>query len=156
MIAKFQFSDPQNWHCTLNFIGEVDESRQDDLIVIGNSAAKEFSRFPIVLRGMGAFSNLKKAHALWVGVNVAPQLIALHLKLRSFLMVAEFVQEERAYVPHVTLAKRKGGDVDLPTVLAPYRQTEFGEIQVKDFLLYSSVWGKKVSTYRPLRHFVFS
>ena len=63
--------DPENYHVTLRFIGNVDDPLADDIA----DALHQISRssFELKLEGLGAFGN-RQPHSLWAGLKRAPAL----------------------------------------------------------------------------------
>ena len=129
---------PENFHITLSFIGDVEESRLEDLheILAGIGGAP----FSLTLSGTGSFGS-KTPKALWVGLEPAPDLEALQHKIAGRLTRAEFISETRKYAPHVTLAymraAKQAKDPKLgpwfertaPFLAAPFEATAFALIE---------------------------
>ena len=91
----------ENLHATLAFIGSVPRDDVARLLAIGGSLTVE--RFAVELDRVGSF---RGARVAWLGAShVPPQLQKLHATLGSALAAQGFPVEERAYHPHVTLAR---------------------------------------------------
>lgn len=104
-IAGARWTTQDHLHLTLNFIGDVDDARaaaaQDALQTVRSPA------FDLALAGAGSFRGRDGA-ILWAGCHGGPALPALHGVLRQALRAAGCRLEERAYAPHITLARVKG------------------------------------------------
>ena len=63
--------DPENYHITLRFIGDIDEPTADE---IAHALARvDRPGFDLSLEGLGAFGS-RKPHSLFAGVKVSPAL----------------------------------------------------------------------------------
>jgi len=89
-------------HLTLAFLGEVDEARREALR--GVAAALRAQPFVLRLDRVGSF---RRARVAWAGASEAPaQLLALQSSLEEALRAEGFDPEERAFHPHITLARK--------------------------------------------------
>ena len=126
-------------HVTLAFYGEVDERAADDL-------ASELSRIPggpfeIELKGVGAFGDAHRSHAVWAGVEPNERLTVLAGRCRSAAERAGVRMEPRAYRPHVTLAylKTQTDPARVGAWIANHNLLHSPPIRIDRFGLYSSV-----------------
>lgn len=107
--ARWQSED--QLHLTLRYIGEVDRHRAGD--VHAALGAVHHPSFALALSGIGAFERRGLADSVWAGVTPHEPLRALHKKVDAALARVGVAPDERAYLPHVTLArlKRSSGPV---------------------------------------------
>ena len=107
--ARWQSDD--QLHLTLRFIGEVDRHLAED--VHAALGVIHHPRFEVALSGIGGFERRGQPHALWAGVAPHEPLKALHKKIDQALGRAGIGPDERAYLPHITLARlnRSSGPV---------------------------------------------
>ena len=104
-LSGARWIDPENYHLTLRFIGDIDERTADDI-------ADALSRVrrpavPVRFSGVGAFGGAKP-HALYAGVAPAPELADLQAEHERILQRIGLPSEGRKYAPHVTLARLRG------------------------------------------------
>ena len=59
--------EPDNYHITLRFLGDIDPSSTVRLKGLATEVAGECGAFSIALREIGAFPSLDRARVLWVG-----------------------------------------------------------------------------------------
>ena len=107
--ARWQSDD--QIHLTLRFIGEVDRHRAGDIhAALG---AIHHPRFEIALSGVGLFDRRGLPETVWAGVAPHDRLKTLHKKVDQALTRVGVEPDQRAYFPHVTLArlKRSSGSV---------------------------------------------
>ena len=114
--------DPEGIHLTLKFLGNIPSKRVTEITEAMKKAAQGISPFLLEISGLGAFPSLKQARVLWVGVSgELDKLSRLQQNIDSALAVLGFANEERPFVPHLTLARIREG------ASAPER-TSFGEL----------------------------
>jgi RNA 2',3'-cyclic 3'-phosphodiesterase len=147
-VPEARWVDPENFHLTLRFIGEVDEPTAEEI-----AAALSRLRMPsftLVLDGMGYFESRGRLRALWVGVRPEPALDALRRKVESTVVAAGLEAEKRKFKPHVTLARFSRTPVEAAgpflAMHAGIRSTAFA---VESMTLFESVLGQGAPTYYP-------
>lgn len=102
-----------NIHLTLAFVGEIAVARMPALFAVG--AALRAHGVSVELDAQGGF---RRAGVAWIAPSALPQaLMDLASTLHSALDAAGFLQEERPFQPHLTLARRCRG---------PYRHGPVG------------------------------
>jgi RNA 2',3'-cyclic 3'-phosphodiesterase len=129
--------DPENYHITLRFIGDVDHAVAnevtDALDRLANSEA-----FNIRLSHLGAFGG-DKPRALFVGVDNNPAMQRLQAAQERVLQRLGLEPESRKFTPHVTLARLRGTSAeDIARFMAFAGRFEPLEFPVGRFVLFSS------------------
>jgi 2'-5' RNA ligase len=130
----------ESLHITLRFLGEIPQSRINDIVRALSSV--KFGRFRITLAGIGAFPDASRPRVVWVGVSQgAGELIRLAGVVREAVDKYAEHQEGREFVPHATIGRLKSGrNADrLREVIARYRDAEFGTVLVDSIKLKRSV-----------------
>ena len=107
--ARWQ-SDEQ-LHLTVRFIGEVDRHQARDIHAALGSIHQ--TRFEIALDGIRTFDHRGQPETVWAGVTPHGPLDSLHKKVDQAIARVGIPPEQRAYTPHITLArlKRSSGSV---------------------------------------------
>jgi 2'-5' RNA ligase len=97
--------DPENYHITLRFIGDIDERTGEEIA----EALTRVRRPGVAVRlsGLGSFGGAKP-HALWARVEPSPLLAELQAEHERILQRLGLPPEGRKYTPHVTLARLRG------------------------------------------------
>jgi 2'-5' RNA ligase len=157
---------PESLHVTLKFIGEQPESTVEQIkLVLGtiNAAPTE-----IQFRGYGFFPTVKSARVFWIGMEAGPQLASLAGAIDDRVASLGIPKEERAFSPHLTLARGPGGSGSprwrkgdgpnrtfqrLQEKLAVLPAPEFGTMTAREFFLYQSQLSPKGSKYTKLARF---
>lgn len=156
----------ESLHVTLKFIGEQPEEKVDAIkqALAGISAVATEINF----RGYGFFPTAKSARVFWIGMEAGPSLAALAAAIDEKMPVLGIAKEERAFSPHLTLARSSGGSGSprwrkgdrpnrtfqhLQEKLAPLPVPEFGTMTPREFFLYQSQLSPKGSKYSKLAKF---
>ncbi|MFR6095382.1 MAG: RNA 2',3'-cyclic phosphodiesterase [Dysosmobacter welbionis] len=96
--GRGSFPPPENLHLTLAFLGEAED------LTRARAALSEVSCRPFSLAvggPPGHFGDL-----LWAGVRADPALEELAVSLQADLRSRGFCQEDRPWLPHITLVRR--------------------------------------------------
>jgi RNA 2',3'-cyclic 3'-phosphodiesterase len=108
--ANVRWGDPASWHLTVAFLGNVDPSLIEPLAACLRQVASQFEPFTVQLRpsaGRGARSSV-----LWIELEPSEPLAAVAAAVRSGLrelgLPARLRDEDRAFRPHLTLARARG------------------------------------------------
>ena len=96
----------ENIHLTLKFFGNVAVDRVPNISAAAARAAKEFSSFPIGVGTTGVFPRPSRPQVLWIGVSDSTgKLSNLQQRLEEECEIEGFEKEDRAFKPHLTLAR---------------------------------------------------
>jgi 2'-5' RNA ligase len=128
--------DPENYHLTLRFIGDVDgATARDFTAALGAIVAAPFE---LRLNGLGSFGG-GKPRAIFAGVAPSEGLESLRRANERAAREAGLPPEGRNFRPHVTLARLKGARAD---AVAQYLERQGGiapeAFTVSRFVLFSS------------------
>lgn len=96
--------DPENYHITLRFIGDIDDRTADEVVAALDRVHRE--PLEISLNGLGSFGN-GKPHAVWARVELTDALSELQAEQERILQRLLLPPERRKYTPHVTVARCK-------------------------------------------------
>lgn len=107
---------PENWHLTLRFLGEVDETAADRVIREVDAAGRG-PAFPIRWGSLGAFPRPRRASVLWLGLESgAVEAERLAAVVEEAVEAAGFPPEDRPFRSHLTLSRLRP-DQDVTPVL---------------------------------------
>ena len=145
--AAASWSRVENIHLTLKFFGNVEVKRIEKVSAAAERAVKEFSTFQIGVGGTGVFPRASRPQVLWIGVtDPSGQLTALQKKFENECAAEGFPKEDRAYKPHLTIARLRKPEVSLADA---HLKMQFEPIQVaiKDLVVFRSELSPKGSKY---------
>jgi len=138
--ADVRWLDPQTFHLTLKFLGNVPDARVPAVsaalegVVSGPTLALE-------AHGLGAFPSLRRPRVLWAGIaGGAPRLVALALNVDRALAALGFPPEERPFRAHLTIGRvRSPRDAGaLAKAVEAEATTALGAWTVGEVILYQS------------------
>jgi 2'-5' RNA ligase len=128
--------DPENYHITLRFIGDIDEPTADE--IAGALVRVQRPRFSVALEGLGAFGS-RKPHAVYAAVKASPALTVLQAEQERIIQRIGLEPERRKFTPHVTLARMKNAsEPDVAGYLALRGDFRTAAFPVGRFVLLSS------------------
>lgn len=105
-----RWAQPEHWHLTLAFLGDVPDDNADRLIEHLTPVARQTPPFDLTLAGAGCFPHPGAARALWLGVQVgATELEALARRCRTAAARAAISVEGGRFQPHLTVARSNRG-----------------------------------------------
>jgi len=157
---------PESLHVTLKFIGEQPEVALGSI----NQALQtvEGKAIDVTFRAFGFFPTAKSARVFWVGIESGPQLTGLASQIDDKMPALGIAKEDRAFSPHLTLARASGGSgsprfrrgdgpnrtfQSLQEKLGALPIPEFGTMTAREFFLYQSQLSPKGSKYTKLSRF---
>jgi RNA 2',3'-cyclic 3'-phosphodiesterase len=145
--------EPDNFHITLWFLGEVHDDRID-AVTRAVEAPFEAAPFELTLAGLGAFPPRGAPRVFWIGVSHGQQALRLlHEQLDPRLTALGFRAEQRAYSAHLTIGRVK----DVPRACVSGvrsalggNQKPVGSCQIDHVTLFRSRLSPRGSRYEPL------
>lgn len=102
--------DESRLHLTLKFLGEQSAEIVPLVSESVSAVAGRHRQFGVRLSEVGAFPNFRRARVVWMGIEREPRLELLHHDLEIACQGLGFELEGRAFRPHLTLARVKGGE----------------------------------------------
>jgi 2'-5' RNA ligase len=128
--------DPENYHLTLRFIGDIDDALARDIASLLGGVQR--APFELRLDGLSSFGGHKPRALVAAAAPIAP-LMDLHAEHERLLQRLRLEPEGRKYTPHVTLARLRDSSsrqvAEYLTARAHYRSLPF---EVSRFVLFSS------------------
>ena len=135
-MANARWIDPENYHITLRFIGDVENHMADE---IANSLDRvKRAPFEISLSGVGEFGS-KKPHSLYASVKPNAELSQLAGDMERLCQRIGLPAEPRKFVPHITIARLKAPQIeDVAHYLSSRGNFSTQSFKVSRFVLMSS------------------
>ena len=128
--------DPENYHITLRFIGDIDDRLAHDIASLLDGVKRR--SFEVRFGELGSFGG-RKPRAIVVGVEPIQPLVELQSELERLMQRLGLEPEGRKFTPHVTLARLRdvsSRDVaDYLSTRGPLFDASFG---VSRFVLFSA------------------
>ena len=161
---EVRWVSPASLHITLKFIGESEEldAIKEKLSVIQTRQTQ------ISFRGTGFFPTSRSPRVFWIGVEADDHLAQAARSVDEALLPLGIEKEERAYTPHLTLARSGSGNprrerADGPNKKFQHLQErlaklpppppDFGTMTAHEFFLYQSKTAPSGAIYTKLARF---
>lgn len=145
-IANARWQDDDQLHLTLRFVGELGPHQADDLAAA--LAMIRFDPFPIALSGLGRFERKGHVETLWAGVQPRDGLARLHRKVDRACAGMGLPADNRAFLPHITLARLNRSAGSIEPFVARHAALKSVPFLVKSFALFESQLGPDGACYR--------
>ncbi|KEC56123.1 RNA 2',3'-cyclic phosphodiesterase [Bartonella koehlerae] len=133
-LPKAQWINPQNFHVTLSFFGEIESFLADELIRAFDTI--KLPPFVLHIKGFEIFGSESMPHSLIVRIEPCETLNLLHEKIQCIQNHLGLTHDEKQFTPHITLARLL--DIqpeDLPSYLSSKGNFSFSPFEVNHFVL---------------------
>jgi 2'-5' RNA ligase len=119
MFPRAKWVPKQNQHVTLKFLGSTYPRLVDRVTEAIGDVATAGQPFETRVDGLGAFPSQRRAAVLWAGLDDAGGRMSELASALDTALAKEFAPEERAFTPHLTVARFKPPERlgELPTGL---------------------------------------
>jgi len=94
------------FHLTLSFLGEVDESRLEEICAAAGEVAVRHSPFSLSVTGTGVFPDWRRIRVVWFGLRDSGALAQLGNDLNA--MSAALGYQQRPFRAHLTIGRTTG------------------------------------------------
>ncbi|MCX8123581.1 MAG: RNA 2',3'-cyclic phosphodiesterase [Spirochaetes bacterium] len=152
--------EPAQYHLTLKFIGECEGNVAHAIEKAFGTIAIQLSSLEYTVKGIGMFPNSKNPSVLWTGIITNEKAMnQLAKQMESFVKQFGIKEENRPFVPHLTLARiRKGRKLTekINEKLKSLERAEFGSAVFNRIVLFSSKLTPTGPIYTQLREINFS
>jgi 2'-5' RNA ligase len=105
--AQLKFVEPENLHFTLKFLGEISDSKVEDIKVMIENKIVEYEPFKLSIKKTGFFPHSGYIRVLWLGVENTEAYSRMQMDLDEEFLKLGF-KKEKSYIPHLTIARVKG------------------------------------------------
>jgi 2'-5' RNA ligase len=137
-------------HVTLRFIGEVERPVAEDIAAaLGAVRAQPVE---LGLHGLGFFDQGRQGILFARAVPRDP-LEALHKKVDRALTTVGLEPDRRAFLPHITLARRRKSGADPAAWLKAHAALAAEPMLVSQFILYESHLGRQGPHYEAVAEY---
>jgi RNA 2',3'-cyclic 3'-phosphodiesterase len=128
--------DPENYHLTLRFIGDIDDAMARDVAFMLGQVRRQ--KFELQIDGLTSFGG-RKPRAVVATAAPTRSLLELQAEHERLMQRIGFEPEGRRYTPHVTLARLRDSTsrqvADYLSARGHFRSAPFS---VSRFVLYSA------------------
>ncbi len=146
--------DPKGTHLTLKFLGETEPKLFEEIKLKAGESCARFPSFEMRMKGTGVFPDPRKPRVYWAGLQAPKTLLELQADLEHEMEELGFEPEQRAFNPHLTLARIKEpmGKQRMTEALLSFK-IESEPMRVTETVLMRSHLSADGAWYEPLAHF---
>ena len=156
--AAASWSRVEDIHLTLKFFGNVAVDQVAAISAAASETVREFFEFEIEVGGTGVFPKPSRPQVLWIGVgDPSGKLLSLQQRLEKECAAAGFPKEDRAYRPHLTIARIRKPD-GARRLAETHLKMQFNSLPVRlsEMIIFRSQLSSKGSNYTALSHHQFA
>ena len=150
-VPGARWQDDAQLHCTLRFIGEVDRHRAEDVAAALGRVRGE--ALHLSLGPAGTFDRKGRVDTLWIGVQPREAIALLHDRVDAALRRVGVAPDDRAFVPHITLARFARGDAPGPEVAGIVTPPAGHHFEIRHFELFESHLGSDGALYETVARY---
>jgi 2'-5' RNA ligase len=149
-----RWTRPEGIHLTLKFLGEISDA-QTQQVVEALARIGRFVPFSVELKGLGFFPAARRPRVFWVGVEAPAALAELAARVEGEMEKIGFPREDRAFTPHLTLARfpMPRPQPALEAAATTQAQQPTGKFEVSEFFLFESKLSPQGAQYRKVARF---
>jgi RNA 2',3'-cyclic 3'-phosphodiesterase len=149
--AKVTWIPADRMHLTIRFIGEVDDGTVS-LVLKVLEQPLAVAPFGLTLYGAGTFPKSGTPRVIWLGVTDGrEELLRVEREITARLTPLGIPEEDRAYSPHLTLARvRDPAGLKSTRLLDGLTDLRIGTTRIETITLFHSKLSPKGPTYTPL------
>ena len=152
-----RWARPEGLHVTLKFVGEVNDAKVQE--IRSALAGVRAQPFEVKFSGAGFFPTPKSPRVFWIGVDGGDALSHLARAVDNVTHQLGIAKEERAFSPHLTLARAGSGSGSahqlrpLQYLLEKEEMPQFGTMTAQEFWLYRSELARGGAKYTKLESY---
>ena len=106
-VDGVKWEKPEKLHLTLNFLGDVDQSRIEEISLLLARNTQNCASFQLSTTLFGAFPNLRNPKVLYAGLSQNKMMANFQCSIEVGLSEPGFESDNRKFMPHVTLGRVK-------------------------------------------------
>jgi 2'-5' RNA ligase len=107
IASPLKWTNHENLHITLKFIGEIPEEKYQQIEQLLSSADLNTGTIDLKISGCGKFGPGRDLNIFWIGLEKNEKLEDLFNRIESTLKKAAIPKDDRKFKPHLTVARNK-------------------------------------------------
>ncbi len=152
--AKIKFVERENFHVTLKFLGEIDETTAEEIKRALAEIAKKHRKHRVRVKGIGVFPNPNYVRVIWAGIENDEGIKAIASDVEREMRRLGF-KKDKDFVAHITIGRVKfvRDKLELAMALKDLANEDFGEFDVEAIELKKSTLTPKGPIYETVARF---
>jgi len=106
-VDSVKWEKPEKLHVTLKFLGNVDQSRIEEISSLLARNTQNCASFQLSTTLFGAFPNLRNPKVLYAGLSQNKVMAEFQSTIEGSLSELGFENDNRKFMPHITLGRVK-------------------------------------------------
>ncbi len=150
-LARGKFVEKNNLHLTLKFLGDIDEAREFEI----EEKLREIKmkKFEAETGEVDFFPSREYIRIIWVEL-IAKEILRLQKEINNKLIGIGFLEEERGFSPHITLARIKAvKNKSLFLEKLDHFHIKTQKFLIDNFVLMKSELTRKGPVYKVMKRF---
>ncbi len=137
---SIKWVEPQNFHLTLKFFGEIPEKKVDLICRELDSVSLSFSPFTINIRKTGVFGSHYNPKVIWFGIEDSGYVTEIAEQILTKMDKAGFARDRQNFVPHLTVGRirRLSDKQHFEKTIKRFEKANLMEINISEIYLYES------------------
>jgi RNA 2',3'-cyclic 3'-phosphodiesterase len=155
--SRIKWVSPRQTHLTLKFFGAINQETVGKISQALSPVIAAYPRFPLALKGLGAFPNLFRPRVIWLSLGGETDiLLGLHQRIEGALIPLGIPKEERPFKGHLTLGRNKDNQINegLYRGLSQWAKEETVPFEVGEVVLFRSDLKPAGPVYTKLKTFI--
>lgn len=152
--ADLKWVDLKSIHLTLKFLGNIQESRIEDIKRILDGISSRHNKFEISLSSIGGFPNVEYPRVIWVGIQKgASESESIAKDIEQELLGIGFEKEKRGFTAHLTLGRIRSHTKGRDGLVSRINALDFkpsASCAVDKITLFQSTLAPQGAIYTPL------
>jgi len=140
-------------HLTLKFLGNIEETKVQEISDALTSIANSTREFTITLSNIGTFPNVKRPRVIWIGIDKGKnELKLLAGQIETELEKLGFPKETRDFKSHLTLGRVRSPKnlKNLTKLLTEVSFQSESAIKINKLILFQSTLTPKGAIYKKI------
>jgi 2'-5' RNA ligase len=153
---EIRWVNPEQFHLTLIFLGEIDSGKLSKLIENLNQQ-ENIDSFNLSFEGLGYFGKANSLRTIWLGIEKSS---ALNVLFRNIYDASSFLMQKKpnSFNPHITLARvsdkvSKDNSLFIANYLDNLPKPIFGDCKIDSFELIESRLTANGPIYKTIKKF---
>lgn len=151
--ADVKWITKEQMHLTLKFLGNVEQSKIQEISNVLKSIADNFKPFSISLSNIGGFPNLDHPRVIWVAINKNAGILKnIAEKIDLELEKSGLKKDSREFKSHLTLGRVRSSK-NMAALIKLIKETAFSsenDFNITKLILFRSALTPKGATYTVL------
>ena len=154
-LEKIKWVNEDNFHFTLKFLGETEESIIAKIINALERVSINTKPIKLKIENLGIFGSRYNPRVIWAGIENSTQIDEFVNKILNKLDEAGFKRDRQNFVPHITVGRIKNvnNKKHLKSTIDKYKTSLYQEYTINEIYLFESVLRSDGPVYKVIKKF---